>query len=122
MRPSCSQHSSRIEALVIIRDEVGSLITAPTELGQVDNFFERLMVLASDIGDWASGEVGPGDAVPSSDLAEVDVFGCKIEKVDCGHDHDGKSKDDSLGCTGWLIKLFVYSNNDLSYSSKIMNL
>ena len=78
------------------------------------------MGLASDIRYWDSGENGSGDAVPGSDLAVVDVCGCKIEKVDGGH--DGKSSDDSLGCTGWLIKLFVYSNNDLSYSSKIMNL
>ena len=85
-----------LEAIVGIGNEACNLVTAPTELDQLDDFLEGVHGMASRAAGWASGELELGGTVSGSDIGLVLALGRKLEDSSGGHDDE--SNDDLIEC------------------------
>ena len=83
-----------LEAIVGIGNEACNLVTAPTELDQLDDFLEGVHGMAYRAAGWASGELELADPVSGSDIAVVPALGRELEDSSGGHDDE--SNDDSI--------------------------
>ena len=104
-----------LKAIVGIGDEASDLVTAPTELDQLDDFLEGVHGMASGAAGWASGELELGGTVSGSDIGVVLVLGRELEDSSGGYDDESKDDLVDLHRVWFLVELFVYSNSDLSY-------